>query len=387
MNVERLFAVAIAIRDDLARTSLILLLEQLAEALEALRADPGDVNYGRQVAEARDAVYRALETSEINRFSSGWRDMIATDLEIDHLIGNELKRQVSQILERNGVTLSEAVTGIKELSASVSNLSHAINNIIQAFEWLELAPEQLEDGEFEVGVFIPRSAVHEALAELGAEFRKLDRILGPFIEIGLDGSRPAIRVRSIASSNYQVYVGMVGVAAAAFTHAMSKLLGLYKQILDIREQRERMKKSGVPDSALAGVSSHVTGMMKEVIPVIAREVVDAYARGIEDEGRRNELINSLEMSLKELARRIDLGYNFEVREPEIAPPVGQNASDGEAVVTDGDYEYAEIVRERRAELEFIKPPGEPILEITDGDGGSESAPAEENGDGDAETSV
>lgn len=175
--------------------------------------------------------------------------------------------------------------------------------------YFKISAEELEPGAAEVGVMIPRSAVKDELPALGEEFEKLQEILNPFLEL-TEGSRPPLKVRTISSSDFAVYVAMWAGTAYAVAQAMDKILGLYKTILEIRRLHKELSDQGVSDEALAPIEAEANTRMATETERIADEMVDAAV--ISNAGRANELKIELRLSLNALANRIDHGYNVDV---------------------------------------------------------------------------
>mgnify|MGYP007095240536 FL=1 len=76
-----------------------------------------------------------------------------------------------------------------------------------------------------------------------------------------------------------------------------------------------------------------------------------------DDGRKHELATELKISLKQLAARIDRGYNLEIRVKSVpaADDQGGNATEAAQHVT--------RIQEAAKALQFIKQGGEPILAL------------------------
>jgi hypothetical protein len=147
------------------------------------------------------------------------------------------------------MTPTAAAEELAPLAGRLNSLNDSVRQLLLAFEAFEIGAEELEPGEFEVGVLIPRPAVSNSLESLGAEFVAIDGILAPFYEL-VTGSRPDVEVRSIGSSNFELYLAAAPGVAASFAFAASKVMGLYQQLLDIRLAREQLKQSGMKDEAL-----------------------------------------------------------------------------------------------------------------------------------------
>ena len=150
----------------------------------------------------------------MDEWPAAWQETLR-ELGLKVRLGEELGEQVESILSDNAtmtpqVAASEATDLADQLEADVALL----DQMATAFERLHIGAEELAVGEAEVMVTIPRGAVHNNLPDLGREFRQLNTILGPFVEIVTE-SRETLRVRAIASSDFGV---STRTASAAFAH-------------------------------------------------------------------------------------------------------------------------------------------------------------------------
>jgi hypothetical protein len=150
-------------------------------------------------------------------------------------------------------------------------------------EFFEIGAEELNAGEFEIGFLIPRSVVRDGLESLGKEFVQLKRLLGPFTELVGEG-RPDIRVRSLASSEFQVFLDSTQGVALVVATAIERVLAAYERILTIRQKRKELAdEGGVPDEVLEPLSMHASQVMEDEIELIVDEIVVSAKQA--DQGR------------------------------------------------------------------------------------------------------
>lgn len=152
---------------------------------------------------------------------------------------------------------------------------------------------------------------------------------------------------------------------------------MYKNILEIREARQRLNEAGVPDEALAAVDDHANQAMAQRNESLAEELVnDLPVSPSLDEGRRNELTIEIRLSLNAIANRLDKGYDIDVRAPE-PPPESEDADDedGEPASPDeqAQYEFQRQIRQISPHLRSERPVGASILSLPETSEGDEGA--------------
>ena len=103
-------------------------------------------------------------------------------------------------------------------------------------------------------------------------------------------------------------------------------------------------------------------MMEEEIKLIAKEVITEYYTG-KDNARKNELENSVVISLNKLANRIDHGFNVEIRvEPLPQPAEGATVSKEQQT----KINLVKSIQQSSKNIQFIETDGESILELPEG---------------------
>lgn len=354
MNAERLHAIAREALADLDETRLEQHVSGLADQLDRLVTAPQDPGAQASVAEARKQLKKAVDASSLRSLSPLWTDVLV-ETGVWRAIGPPLAGLIDAAFVGQDLTPHEAATRVRKAAGQVLSIRQVLTNLINAFEVLDIGAEELAPGEAEIGVLIPRGAVKEGLNQLGNEFAALQRILGPFSELAT-GSRPELKVRSISSSEFGVFIALAPAVAALIGTTIERLLNAYEKFLRIRQLRKEMRDQGVPEESLIGVSDHAESQMADAIVEIV-EAALADANASIEQGRRNELRIEFKRSVESLAGRIDVGFNFEVR---AEPP--EKTEEGEE---DGDDQldvYAAI-DQLGLPLQFRRMDGEPILRL------------------------
>lgn len=121
--------------------------------------------------------------------------------------------------------------------------------------------------------------------------------------------------------------------------------------VSFRDDKGELKKQGLEEKDLKGITKKADKIITEEIKVLTPELLDKYY-GKENNPRRNELSNELNKALIEIAKRIDKGYNVEIRIP--TKDSSEDASIDQHIKT-----ISTVLKN----LEFIKLEGEPVLSL------------------------
>ena len=364
MNVERLHAIAKAVNAEIRQMELLGKMTALQSALTNQANSPQEPSYQQSVATSRQELVDVLTDAPSDSYTPTWRQVI-DEMGFDDLVGAQLLKRIDEIFNRNQITTSVARDEVTQLTTDLQELVTALHSLLESLAYFEIGSEELDPGEAEVGVLIPRPAVDEELPKLGGEFEELQNILGPFLELA-EGSRPPLKVRTISSSDFTVYLAMAPGGALLVATALDKILDVYKKILDIRASHQQLADQGVPREVLAPLEDHANNRMAEETERIASELVDASAT-VADSGRANELKIEMRLSLNALANRIDHGYNVDVRaRPEAEPETdeGEKEPDANGVA---HRQALRKITDLASNLAFVNRTGKPILSLPEGE--------------------
>jgi hypothetical protein len=370
VNVERVHAVARQAHEELESQGVVRSLTVLQEGLRGLTNQPGDAQSQAQISEARTAL-QVLANAPSNDWPSSDRQ-VAEELGLVEVMGDSLLESIEAVLARNEMTPAVADGEITPLAEQVTSTVSQLSTMVSAFAHFGIGADEPR-GDAEIILTIPRSAVHDELRELGEEFQTLWKILVPFQEL-TTGTRSGIPVGTISSTAFGLELLAAPAVAYGVAKAVNEILSVYKNILDIRQARNELKASGLPDDALEAVDAHANSLMGERTSSLADDLLSEFAVAQPlDPGRRNELTIELRLSLNALANRIDSGYEIDVRAPSPPDEASDENPNDDVTGEPSDREFQRRIRDLSPTLRSERPIGSSILSLPEG-----SAPSEDD---------
>ncbi|NMM86205.1 hypothetical protein B2J88_17825 [Rhodococcus sp. SRB_17] len=345
---------------DLAESSALSHLQQLSTALSNLSSQPGQAEYQRQVSTSLHALESALTNAQVNTFSPTWRQVL-DETAMSELLGVSLLARVQAAIAENQLTPTVASSAVQQLFAELQALSTHVDQLLAALRHLQVGQEDLEPGECEIGVLVPRNFVSNRLDKFADELEELNRIFGTFSELAT-GERPSFAIRTISSSDLSIFLESVPAVGAAVAVAVERIVALYRQLLEIRKLQGELFKQGLDKKDVKGVEDHANKIMDKGIDVLVKDLLTEFEKK-GDGHRTNELAVEIKYSLKKIANRIDRGFNIEVRmeEPE--------APDEEVAVDEKAQQMHERIQGAATGMQFLKLEGDPILSLAEADKG------------------
>lgn len=351
MNIERLHAIVIAVSNELKSNNVEGLLKTLVNSLQNVVNQPQQPQHQNQVSASLTQLNDVLGSSITNDFSPAWKQTLE-ELDVYDYSGNSLRDSIQEIFKRNQITPATALQELNKILGVIKNINKAFNDITSSFEFLEIGHEELEKGQCEVGMLIPRAAVSNKLNEYSKDLGRIDKLFGVFSELTTK-KRPGFEIRSVSSSDFNLMLTMLPVTAASIAFAVDRILSVYKRVLEIRKLHGELKKQGFEEKELQTITKKADSIINAEIKVLKPELLDKYyGNEKKNETRRNELSIELGIALSEIAKRIDKGYNIEIRVP----------------TTEGSEEpssdqHIKTISTVLKNLEFIKLEGEPVLSL------------------------
>jgi hypothetical protein len=354
MNADRLHSLAVAIQHDLKSTSVVAALQRLLASLQNQVNAPQEPSHQQQVSAQLKTLATSLKEAPSNRYPPIWKQPLL-EMRVQDLLGEPVLQTIQEIFQRNQITASVALEEIRKLHQRLEQFQATITSLITSFGHLNIGREDLEPGQVELGVLIPRDAVDNKLLEFAQELNRLHKHLGVFAELAL-GQREGFPIRAIASTDLMVFLDLAPKVGACLAVAIERSVALYRQLLEIRKLRTEMSQQGIPDTALAKIDDHANQHMTKGLEPLVEELLAAYWKG-KDGHRRNELANELRIALNAIANRIDDGYNLEVRAG--SPPAAPEGGEADA----STRQDIEQITNSAAAMQFLRPAGDPILQL------------------------
>jgi hypothetical protein len=360
MNAERLHAIAAALRADLDQSSVLSHLQNLVNSLSNQVSQPQQPQYQQQTSQHLTELLNALEGAEVDEFAPTWQQVLE-EIGAKPLTGAQLAATVRSIFAQNQITPSVAQQELQKLLTDLQKLSSSIDQLLAGLRALAIGSEDLEPGECELGVLVPRAFLDNRLDRFASELDELNQIFSVFAEVAT-GSRPGFAIKTISSTDLSVYLEVTALVGACIATAVERIVSLYKQLLEIRKIQGDLAKQGVDKKNLEGLEKHANGVMETGIDKLVKELLAEFLlKG--DVNRKNELSIELKFSLKKIANRIDRGFNIEVRMEEPEPAAtGEEAAPNEKALLAAHSKIAEAAEN----MQFLKLEGEPILQLPEG---------------------
>jgi len=348
MNVEKLNSLSFDIVEENKKLQYVTKFQTVVNTLQNVISQPQQPQHQTNLTNQLNALKDALSKSIVNTLSPAWYQVLV-ELEIDDVLGTKLYTAIEQIISQNQITPATAKQELDILFNKLNTKVTGFTNVVNGLETLEVGYDELEEGQCEIGVLIPREYIKNDLGKFGEEIKELTFIFNNYSEL-ITGEKKSFEIRNLSTSEPLITIATITAIAAGVAKTVGWLIDNYKKLLEIKKLKAELKKQGLTEKELKGISDHSNTFMEKAIEEIIKKISKEY-NGNGDKNRKNEIINGVRISLNKIANRIDRGFNFEVR----IEPIKDQENEKEEI-----HEIKEIKEASKA-LQFMKLTGQPIL--------------------------
>jgi hypothetical protein len=345
MELSRFHAAIDQIASDYKANSIDTSLSSLVGHLASLGANPGNPAVSQAFKDQLDALRNTLNHSALN-VADG--DLLKT-IEYHGLtkyVGNGLFESIKDVLDGNQLTPGLASTEIERFRVETVQKLNSVLSISSAFKDMGVEYWELSAEQTEILINLPMEQETKTLEDLAKEAKDWHQICRAIAET-FDPQENRVTIRTVATGSVLLYLA----AVPPFLFGIAKCLNAVNQVLaeviKMKTLYKQLVESKVPDAVLKGFEDHNSGKAKTDLELLANTLVDEHYTG-EDLGRRNELKNSLSISLQRLSRKLATGTKVSLR---LAPPKRPIIEEGTVATPEQQTALEKIEQFERVQIE------------------------------------
>ena len=327
MDLSRFHGAIEHIATDYRKNGVDAELSALVANLASLAANPGNAQVSQTFKDQLDRFRVKLQHSSLNDAESELLETLQKQ-ELTGFVGNGLFDKIKAVLNENQLTPNLASVDLEKLRIETSEKLNAVTAIDVSFTELGVDIWRLDEGSAEMLISLPIEEETKTLEDLAKEAKDWHRICEAISET-FDVDRNRVTIRSVASGSVLLYLA----AVPPFIYGVAKCLKGVNQILaEVIKMKMLFKQlvdSKLPEPILKDVETHNLGKAKIDLEQLASTLVEEHYKG-SDVGRKNELKNSLSISLQRLSQKLAVGAKVNLRltapsKPKV--PEGEEATD------------------------------------------------------------
>ena len=261
-------------------------------------------------------------------------------------VGNGLFDAIKRVLNENQLTPSLAATEIEKLRVETVNKLNGVVSINTAFTEMEVEYWELDAEQTEMLINLPMDEESKTLEDLAKEAKDWHQICRAVAET-FDPEENRITIRTVATGSILLYLAAVPTFVFGVAKCLKAVNQILAEVIKMRALYKQLVDSKVPDSILKEFENHNSGKAKTDLELLANTLVDEHYKGV-DQGRKNELKNSLSISLQRLSQKLAAGAKVSLR---LAPPKRPTIVEGEEPTPEQKTALDNVERFEKIQLE------------------------------------
>jgi hypothetical protein len=322
MHLGRFHKAIDLLADDFTTTKHIQLFENLINALNGIASNPGNAEQATVYKNQLEAFRQALLKSELNNPRPVLQVMLES-IEAQKFIGEQLFHRVMGAISSNPAAPTLAVQELQKLKESTSKFFQLITSINNAFTHLGVEYEDLNPGEGELGILIPREDNSSSLKNLSKEFNEWSNALSSLTEL-FDPEAGPLQIRTCATTDWMIYLAASYGVLSGVSDCLKAINQILRELIEGRNLIDTLIAKKSNTDAIKLLEEENKNKLSSDIRILAEELVDQNYKG-NDEARKNELKNAVDSALTQIAKKITQGSKIEMKflpheRPEIDDP-------------------------------------------------------------------
>ena len=305
MNTERLRSVLRLFTEWNNKYDITSLLNNIENAYTQSVKNPDPKN-AQTFKDALEALRATVTGYQVSGISPSRRKILSAIGGLDYY-GDALVHHIEDIISTS-TTPSDVLAGIQNLRSTVDDFFLTIQSIDDNLAKLGIEIEAIPSDSAEIEILIPESIIDGNLKEFVKETQHIETAISDIREV-VTGNRIPLNIRSLSSGSIELFINVDPATGAAVVNFVNDVVLLINNIVHTRNSRESLERQEAPKEILRNIKKWETDRINREIENTCTKLIKQY-KG--HEGRKNELLNALFVSLKRLASRIDRGMDIAV---------------------------------------------------------------------------
>ncbi|MEQ1813462.1 MAG: hypothetical protein ABL860_03295, partial [Candidatus Nitrotoga sp.] len=225
-------------------------------------------------------------------FSNKSYQQVLEDVHGKEFLGPHLSEAVRTLIAEHSLTPVDLQANLQEFRKGLGEFIDRIVLIAETLDVLEIEYEQLDGGEFEIGLHLPKDLVGNYLSDLNKEIVHFDRLFSALNELMGRGNESVI-VRTVSTTWYQFFLQLDVTQIAAITFAIERIVALYKNNLEIRKLKRDTELHKNMEDVAKLIEQKIEDKLRQGMADIASQVRKEYQKNEND-----ERVNEVEIQIK-----------------------------------------------------------------------------------------
>lgn len=267
-----------------------------------------------QITSIEAKLERVLSDSVVNNYSPSNYNILEHIGGVDYF-GNLAETNIKKILSENTYDVQKTIEKLEKYIANRAEFLTVIDIAKTTLKKINIKPHYNDDSTFEIGLLMPDKPAFNKIVNLTKELNKWDKVIKTFKEL-TEGETEDTEINFLSNGSLQFFIDNSPEVAICISVIVERISKLYKNLIEIKEAREKLKKLGVTTGDTKSIEKQEKDIFNKEIDKISTDLVRDFAQKNIESGRLNELKIAVKGNVIYIAKCIDNGLIIEITPPE-----------------------------------------------------------------------
>lgn len=348
---------------DLAGEETISINSKISELIAFITS-----NQSNDITVTIKEICKQFDISVSNYYSPSNKKILEEIGGLDYF-GIEAYNKITLILNQNSYNVQMVIADLQKYLDQRIEFVKLITATNDNLENLNIYNHFHDDDTFEIGILMPSEFTEKKIVTITKELNRWDKVFKTYKEL-VGESVNDTEINFVSNGSLQFFIDNSPTIAASIAVTIERVVKLYKNIIEIRSAKNKLKSLGISTGEQKAVEKSEKDFFNKEIEKISLDIIKQFAiKSIED-GRLNELKIAIKGHVTYIAKCIDSGLTIEIIPPEISAPVVEKETEeskDDVKKIKENYEKTlkqiEVVQKSMETINTIKETGNDILKF------------------------
>lgn len=266
----------------------------------------------------------------------------------DNYFGNTAFELITDILNKYPYDIKKTYQDLQEYLGLRKKYVDTVKQTRLNLEALNFEAYYPTDDNYQIGLLMSENYTKSKITNITKELNKWDKVLKTFKEL-VGESPDDTEINYVSNGSIEFFINNSPAIAAALAYSIDKIIKVYKNIVEIRQTRDKLKELGLPQSEQKVIEKQEKEHLTKELDKISSELIKEFASKKIEGGRLNEIKVAVKGHVVYMAKCIDNGITIEINPPEIDEPeilsedeTDENKADKKKIKVDYDKKVKQI---------------------------------------------
>lgn len=275
-------------------------------------------NQSSEITTSIKKINNLFDLSVVNTYSPS-NIKILTEIGGFDYFGENAKQIINKILNGNSYNLQKVVTDLQIYFNKRTEFLATLKLTDENLKKLNIDNHYHDDYTFEIGILMPSEFTNKKINKITKELNHWDKVFKTLKELVGEPIEDT-EINFVSNGSLQFFIDNSKEISSCLALTIVGIVKLYKDIVEIRLAKEKLKKLGVSSGEQKTIEKQEKDYFTKQIDKISIDIIKDFASKNIESGRLNEIKIAMKGHVTYIAKCIDNGLTIEIIPPELSEP-------------------------------------------------------------------